>query len=142
MNTRQGGWIASFLIIGAVLMLGLVGTVYFVKTQRLNTDLADVDKGTSQSQAPENDTTTAEKDAADKKADEKKSDDTTKADDEKAASSSEQAPATPEQPSGDTADADDTEALPVTGPAETAVSLFVLSLVAFSVVSYTRSRSA
>ena len=137
MNTRQGGWIASFLIIGAVLMLGLVGTVYFVKTQRLNTDLADVDEGTSQSQAPENDTTTAEKDA-----DEKKSNDSTKADDEKAAIPSEQAPATSEQRSDDTADADDTEALPVTGPAETAVSLFVLSLVAFSVVSYTRSRSA
>ena len=29
---HQGGWVASFVIIGAVLVLGLLGSVYYVRS--------------------------------------------------------------------------------------------------------------
>lgn len=32
-NVRRGGWIASFVLIGAILVLGLLGGAYYLKTR-------------------------------------------------------------------------------------------------------------
>jgi len=139
MNTQQGGWIANFLIIGAVLVLGLVGTVYLVKSQSMDGEIAKTDNDLSQSETSDEPAITEK----DKSVDKNKDDSEAKPTEEKADS-----PAAPSQQPAASADenaeekADVTEELPVTGPAETASSLFALGLIAFSAVSYVRSRSA
>jgi len=154
-TNREGGWIASFLIIGAVLVLGLTGTIYFLKTQSMDTELA----GQTDNDSNISDVTTDSADekaaAADKKAAEKKKQDAQKQAeakkaqekaDKKAEDAANTLPSATEKQSDSKNEAvaptQKAEELPETGPTETVASLFVVTLVAFSVVSYARSRSA
>ena len=146
-TNREGGWIASFLIIGAVLVLGLTGTIYFLKTRNMDTELA-VQNEDNSSLADENSDASKEKATADaRKAEEKKKQDAKNVAEEKKAQEQAEAaastlPSATEEQSSDEAVAQSAEELPETGPTETAMSLFVLTIVAFSVVSYVQSRSA
>lgn len=138
---HQGGWIASFLIVGAVLVFGLVGTVYFLKT-RMGEDVQIA----SESQTDDSEQTIpAPKEAGTSKEKSTKKDDSEQKNDASDVDHDITLPSEPEvansaesdEEASATAPADE---LPTTGPGETALSLFVLMLVAFSVTSYLRSR--
>jgi hypothetical protein len=133
---HQGGWIASFLIVGAVLVFGLVGTVYFLKT-KMSDDVqiaSELQTDDSERTIPPPKESDAVKEKSPKKDDSEQKSDTSDDVDHDIT-----LPSEPEVASD--AESDETaDELPTTGPGETAISLFVLALVAYSVTSYLRSR--
>lgn len=133
MNTqykRQGGWVASFLIVGTVLVLVVIGGLWYVKSNQ--TELAGTNE-TSDS-ATENESTPAENEEAvpteggvvpQNDADKGEVVDTNG----QGAATGETAPAsTP------------TTTLPATGPEDTFGTLIIVSILTFSTVTYLRSR--
>lgn len=136
MNGRgqhQGGWVATFVIVGAVLVLALLGSVYYVKTRH------DAAQNSDHSQSTTTDSSDKKTDKNDKKAPAKQPVD------KPASSDTPPADQPSTKPDEATSDKDTQPAahpLPQTGPADTLSSVIVLSLLAFTIVSFVRSRRA
>jgi LPXTG-motif cell wall-anchored protein len=128
---RQGGWVATFVIVGALLVLGLVGSVYFVKARH---DAANqpTDQSHSSNSPAKSDKPASDKPASDQKPTVKTPDTTDSEPGSQTGSNTAQPPTA--------SDGDVQHPLPQTGPEETLGSLVVLGLVAFLTVSYVRSR--
>lgn len=125
---RQGGWAASFIIIGAVLLIALVGGVYYLRTMQSSPEQTDVtQEESSDIEQPASDDTQ----------------DTTPTDTDEAADTSE---TDSSSSSSDTAASEQTtspsrDALPETGPAEDALySVVALGALTFSVAAFVISR--
>lgn len=139
MNARmkqQGGLAGSFVIIGIVLALLLLGGVYFLKSNEINDKLAsDTDSSTSQDEANQN-----QKDQNTQSEDQAKTDDSVKTQDQDQEDTDKKATdSAPE--SREAAESNDAHAeLPQTGPADTAATLAVFAVLTYSIVMYIRSR--
>lgn len=127
---RQGGWIASFVVVGALLTLGLLGGVYYMKSRA------------QQASAGEQPVATQNKPADEKKDESKPSDgeDETK-----------QSPATStdEKSDDETSNGDEettsvpttgVATLPQTGPDSVTLQAASLAAVVFAAVVYVQSR--
>ena len=131
MNARikqQGGWAGSFVVVGVVLALLLLGGVYFLKSSQLHDAMND-DSATSQIPPQSDD---EGKPAVDK-TEENKESQPAKEEHADVASPAESTDenAAPEQSAAD---------LPQTGPADTFVALMVFSALTYSIVAYIHSR--
>ena len=124
---HQGGWVANFIIIGAVLVIGLLGGVYYLRQH--NASQEQVATNTDEtSTTSTNDTTRDDSANTPIEAPDTRSETTNP----KAA-----------EPEKNTAEQDtDTDELPTTGPSETAASLMAVTALSFSGASYLRSRRA
>lgn len=149
MNQRtrnQGGWVASFVVVGAILVLGLLAGLYYIKTQQLEggevavteTDkgVSDSDKNTPDQSSSKGDSnkkatppkaTDSSKDRAAPKQDGQENKEQVEADDE----------ATPAV--GSSSDGSKKE-LPATGPGDTAAQLIAVFALTVSGVAYIGSR--
>lgn len=126
MNARvkqQGGWAESFVMVGILLALLLVGGVYFLKSNQVQDGDIAVDTSTDEK-------TTNEKNEKDSTSDRSN---------ENEERSSEES----RLPKGgrEVADEEAYENLPATGPTETIASSLILALITFSSVAYVRSRA-
>ncbi len=139
MNARvkqQGGWAGSFVIVGIVLVLLLLGGVYFLKSKEVNEQLAtDTDSSVQTEEKSDQKNTGEDSDKQSTKNDGTKSE--TKGaentDKQAADSSSARGPRS-------TAESGDAAQLPQTGPADTAATLAVFAVLTYSVIAYIRSR--
>lgn len=124
---HQGGWAASFIIVGAVLVLGLVGGVYYLKQQS--------DAG--QDKAPVAVTTPDE-------SSNQQNDDTDQRNEENKAEQSAGGtlPGTQQQPLTTTPSpsSDSAARLPETGPSDTFDKLFAVTSLTVAGVIYLQSR--
>lgn len=125
-STRhQGGWAASFIIVGAVLVLGLVGGVYYLKQQSGSREDAPVA------------VTTPEGNKQDNKSEQENSSERTAPTQQRQSSSEEpQRSTAPAQPATPT----HSSQLPETGPADTIGHLIAIVSLTIAVVSYIQSR--
>lgn len=140
----KGGWIASFMIVGAVLVLGLLAGLYYLKTRQIEentpqpvaTETQDAEeKDTPEVKAPDSETN---KESENKPETEKKEDK-----EQKAPATDE--PKKEETPTATDADEKDTEStpresLPETGPADVGVQLIALVALSVSSAAYIQSR--
>jgi len=126
---HQGGWAATFVVVGVLLLAGLVGGVYFLKTRTTDQVATNDDASSeieraldeagsnndapSQEQPPKNDTTTSNPDQ------------------------DKDEPQT--QPSPQET-AQETKKLPETGPADVFVKLIAVTALTAASVGYLRSR--
>lgn len=144
-HERQGGWIASFVLVGAVLVLGLLGGVYYLKVR---TDQAAA--------TPNSEPVAVQGDEGDKNKPEG-SDERNETDKEPASEPEDNSPEsntdTEDEDSGavlpsggqsSTGSTDDTNTttLPQTGPAENLLTIGLLAVVAFAGAVYVQSRKA
>ena len=142
MNARnQGGWVASFFIIGAVLLLGLLGGLYYLKTMSNKSADTAQESGKSSTQTTFPDTTdeNTEKstdDAATTK-NSGNSNNSEKSDEDKAAADQTPAKSTTDN-SKEAVSAD----LPSTGPTETAYGIAAVALLTFAGFAFIQSRKA
>lgn len=139
MNARvkqQGGWAGSFVIVGIVLALLLLGGVYFLKSKEVNEQLAT---GTDSSLQTED---KSDQKNTDEQSDQQPAkDDNTKSETKDAESTDKKATdSTSADQSSNAAESSDAAQLPQTGPADTAASLAVFTALSYSVVAYIRSR--
>ncbi|HEY0965600.1 MAG TPA: hypothetical protein VGE13_03920 [Candidatus Saccharimonadales bacterium] len=139
MNARvkqQGGWAGSFVIIGIVLALLLLGGVYFLKSNEMGDMLATDTNSSSRDEAThdqEDQSTKSEDQAKQEDSASTKTQENTKDAEEKAAD-------TAAKPHEETESDDAHTELPQTGPADTAASLTVFAILTYSVAAYIRSR--
>ena len=136
---HQGGWVATFVIVGVLLGAGLLGGVYFIKSQQ-TANGSNAPAGTSKEEA-----TPKESDKQDEAAkNETEPKNETQKQEERQPSSQ---PAATEEDTEETAvpptgvTSEDNE-LPVTGPAETLGTLIIFGLLTFVIASYFQSRRA
>jgi len=138
---REGGWIASFLVIGALLLAGLVAGVIFLKSGKDNsTQTSDEitvigDQDTSTDSKKKSDGATAE--------DRKKSLQASDTDKDQAADKkSDTSSATKSESDTQVAtkNSSDEQKLPTTGPAENFASLIAVMALVFAGSSYVISR--
>lgn len=134
MNTQykhQGGWVASFLIVGTVLVLAVLGGLWYVKSNQ--TELAGTD--TTSESATESESTPAENEetAPSEGGAVVPQDDADKG--EVVDTNNEAAPAVEPEPA-----TSPVATLPETGPEDTLGTLIIISILTFSTVTYLRSR--
>ncbi|HEY1085096.1 MAG TPA: hypothetical protein VGE34_00035 [Candidatus Saccharimonadales bacterium] len=140
-DRHQGGWIANFLIVGVLLVVGLIGAIYFLKSQ--GTDGGDQIATEETQQSTESDTETqSSEEKKDSQSDAAKEDKEAK--DEKNNSSKTDKSSTSESTSKDDSDKQVKEQtdLPATGPAEAMQAVVGLSALTFSASAYIQSRRA
>jgi len=127
-RTNQGGSIVGFVIIGAVLVLGSAGLLYWVSH-----------RDASPIKTPEVNVPAATEKDGDKNSDQTKPEpstpDTTKEDTNNAPTGETQ-PTPGSTPTTDTA----VEQIPQTGPADTLMQLLVVGLLAGTIAAFIRSR--
>lgn len=151
-STRsQGGWVASFVIIGAVLVLALLGGLYYVKSIQSGSNVADdtssetvTDKNDQAKETPADTDNTADDDTASlEDADRANSDDAT--------SDSSETPRANEPRTEDNevdtsddmkpeAEAPASDALPETGPEDVIMQLIATGMLTTAGVAYWQSR--
>ena len=132
---RQGGWVATFVVVGALLVLGLLASAYFVKNRH---DAAGKSTEQSQSSKTTDDKSSSEKSDSSKQASPSPKP-TTGSSDKSSASHSDLHKS--ETASSSAANDDKkSQPLPHTGPKETLGSILVLGALSFLAVSYFRSR--
>lgn len=136
MQTRmqhQGGWAGTFVVVGVVLLVGLVGGVYFLKSQTSD-QLATNDDGASSEIER-----TLEEASSDNKPADKRS-----AEQENSKPDSEKKPnVTPDSSSDKSpqSNSDDQEVkLPETGPGDVFAKLLAITALTAASVAYLRSR--
>ena len=122
-NNPEAGSLASYIVVGILLMVVLVSGLYGV--QRYN----DSQQNGDANQPAKED---ASKDASSNKNDETPVDKTPATDDGSGD--------VPTEDTKDNSESSDKEDLPATGPEDTALTAFVLTAVTFAVASYIRSR--
>lgn len=140
MNQRrrhQGGWMASFIVVGAVLVVGVLGGLYYLKIQHDN-NLAK-DSGTPQVSKSNTSGTSKDNSTSGKKATTDNSSKGTASTNNKPDTSSSASTGSSDS-SSTTSGTNNSKNLPQTGPSETILSGVVLALVTFSTVGYMRSR--
>ena len=140
MNARvkqQGGWAGSFVIIGIVLVLLLLGGVYLLKSNEISDRVAtDTDPSSSQDEA-----THDQKDQGTKSEDKAKQEDSASTKTQENTKDAEEKAADTAVKSHEETESDDAHAeLPQTGPAATAASLMIFAILTYSVAAYIRSR--
>lgn len=148
MNQRtrnQGGWVASFMVIGAVLVLGLLAGLYYIKTQQLegggtvaietNETSSDSDKNTSgqSSSKGDNNKKTMPPEATDSSKDHATSGKDGQKHKEQAEADNKTTPAVGSSEDG-------SEALPATGPGDVVAQLIAVFALTVSGVAYVGSR--
>lgn len=145
---HQGGWVASFVIVGVLLAAGLVGSLYVLRLQSASSETPQVAKDDS-SKPSADDWKTKEPENKSESSTDKKDKDQTPAtsgttdndrpssaatdDDKEQSAPASETPAATETPS-------EQRHLPSTGPADTVGSILVVALLAFAAVSYLQSR--
>ena len=147
-SRRQGGWIASFVIIGAILLLALLVGVYFLKNQSKTSETqtnkpSNVTKDdTKKPSSNDSSSSSTNKDnvddalpSTDGSDQSSRSDSSSSSSDNSSTSSSGSDQSSQTGSSGAT-----TDALPHTGPETSVVQLAVIALLAFAAASYVRSR--
>lgn len=125
---HQGGWAATFVVVGVLLLAGLVGGVYYLKTRTTDQEVAANDSTTSEIERALEDAS-ANKDKEDATNKQAEQGDKTEGEKDKAT-----APAT------ETAPAQDTTKLPETGPADVFVKFLAVTALTVTSVAYVRSR--
>lgn len=123
-RTHQGGWIANFLIVGVLLVFGLVGTVYFLKSR-------------SADEVVTNDTDIVQDETVSRNDEQKDT-----AGDKQPDSTNEKEPTTSDASGSSDEQVAQQRDLPASGPTETFQALTGLSLLAFSASAYVQSRHA
>lgn len=126
---HQGGWVASFLIVGILLTLAVLGGLYYIKSNQKQLAKNDGDT-TSQ-------TTTVEPSKDNENNSDEKGETVDTNTQNSAANNQE---STNSQSQSSTSSTGSTAKLPATGPEDTLQNAFILALVAFSVATYVRSR--
>jgi len=126
---HQGGWAATFVVVGVLLLAGLVGGVYFLKT-RTTDQVATNDDASSETERGL-DEASSNNDKPSQEQQPKK--DTTVSDPQQDTS----APRTQPSPQAST---QDTKNLPETGPADIFVKLVAVTALTAASVGYLRSR--
>lgn len=140
-RTNQGGWIVNFVVVGAVLVLGLLAGLYYVKsreaareTSSVATDTSQSDQGSSDQKNTDDqwsgDDKASSDNASDKAADGESRDDTA------ANTNDEQDGDIAVETPGDMSDAE----LPQSGPVDTLAQLTGATLLTITIVSYVQSR--
>lgn len=129
----KGGWIASFMIVGAVLVLGLLAGLYYLKTRQIEANVSS--PVATDTKSPE------EKEAIEDKV--PTSD--TKKDEKKQEAPAIDQPKKEETSTESGAEQDDTqpatsETLPETGPADVGVQFVALIALGMSGAAYIQSR--
>lgn len=128
----RGGWIASFMIVGAVLVLGLLAGLYYLKTRQIEASTPQPiatdtkkpeEKNTPKAEQPSSDT---KKETEDKKDEEKQP-------------QKEEAPAEAYDEESD-AVATEGGSLPETGPADIGAQFIAVVALTVSSASYIQSR--
>ena len=139
-SKRQGGWIATFLVIALVLTLGLAGTIYFLKRGNSVNVATQGTDGIAQHDSNESKKDT-EDDATDtsKATTNKDNKDDSASVDTDASTSTKKAEGTNDAKSK-TDEHHSAAALPQTGPSDTVRAVIVVSLITFAAVSYAQSR--
>jgi len=139
----KGGWIASFMIVGAVLVLGLLAGLYYVKTRQIEESTAPVateDQETSKSeeQKPQ---TNEDKDKAAPQAPADTENDTKPVDKQVAVEEpGDEATDSDSSANDQNADTDSNSELPATGPADAGAQFIALAALAVSGAAYVQSR--
>lgn len=134
---RQGGWLASFVVVATVLVLGLLGTVYYLKTRQNQTQ--DVASNDSSQKTDATNSSNHDKKAA--------SDDVNNAKPQTADTNTDGGVVQKSQDKTYPAKASESEtstpqsaALPATGPRDILTSSAVVTILGYSVASYLASR--
>ena len=139
----KGGWIASFMIVGAVLVLGLLAGLYYVKTRQIEESTSPVateDQETSKPEEQKPQTNEDKNKAASQTPTDTKND--TKPVDKQVAveePGDEAADADPED-NDQKAGTDSSSELPATGPADAGAQFIALAALAVSGAAYVQSR--
>lgn len=131
---HQGGWAATFVVVGIVLALGLAGGIYYLKTH-MNNDVAISQPDTSSEiEKTLND--------AGKQNDEKDTNNDSAKDqpDQKNETPAKNSTPSKDTTSDDTAGKDKAGTLPETGPADALAQLVAVAALTVSSVAYIRSR--
>ena len=147
MNTRsnrQGGWIASFVVVAIVLVAALVGGVYVLKTSQKNdTKMEDTTSTRSSQTKPESTdkdtkskTTTKSDESSDGESSGRTKSDTSDSTTSNTSQTSDKSKSTKRSESTSSRSSE----LPHTGPKETLVSLIAIGALSFAAVAYIRSR--
>lgn len=120
---HQGGWAASFFIIGTVLVLGLIGGVYVLKQQSNKPTEAPVAVTAPEKSSEDNQATQPVKP-------EQNTEQAQKPDEQSPAATTSQSPAAPSS----------TGRLPETGPTDTLGKMIAVTALTVAVVCYFQSR--
>lgn len=144
-RANQGGWIVSYVVVGLVLVLGLVATVYFLKSYNgaQPTEIAINDTDSSQKNQEESDKKSDTSNDI-KKDDEKEERSPSSTDEKKDNPVADKDSGTTEaQPDGSSSrdtNAGETEELPATGPESLVSSVVGIGAISYSTALYVRSR--
>lgn len=131
----KGGWIASFIIVGAVLVLGLLAALYYVKTRQI--------EDTSQPVAVESEKTDDTDKASEKPTTDDKGNETDAKDKEKQptdTSADEEAAGSADADESDSSSDSSSDELPATGPGDVAAQMMGLVALTASGAAYVQSR--
>jgi hypothetical protein len=144
MNNRvrnQGGWVVNFVVVGAVLVLGLLAGLYYLKSQEASRDTSNLATETDQSDQTSKDTDKPDTEAP--RADDDKGDSNTSTDRDDDFNT----PSTDDTVGSDDAtdtkpshESDDSAELPQTGPADAAAQLTGATLLTIAAAAYVQSR--
>ncbi len=133
---HQGGWVTSFIVVGVLLLLALLGSIYFLKHRPFSNDQIaknDSSKTTSQPAAKKSETKSGSKSTS---SSEKSHTNQPSTSHSSSSSSNQHAARSSSEGKASTS----TPTLPATGPADALANAAILSLLGFAVVSYARSR--
>ncbi len=139
MNTRfnrQGGWVVSFAVVGVILLVALLGSIYFLRQQSSSDHQIakdDSSKTSEKSKTNESDNTSSDSDKTDKN---NSTEGQTQREPSTNTSDDQSNPTTSQRSTGDENGSD----LPETGPGDVAVHIVAVSLLSFALTSYIRSR--
>jgi cytoskeletal protein RodZ len=138
MNNRvrsQGGWVVNFVVVGAVLVLGLLAGLYYLKSREAARDTSSVARDTSQSDQASKDKAGSDDAAWDEGEKSKDSSTDTSTDD-----SESRADTQDESQTTDSSDESDSVELPQSGPSDVAAQLVGATMLTGAAVAYTQSR--
>lgn len=138
---HQGGWVASFLIVGILLTLAVLGGLYYIKSNQKKLAMGEDNSSTSQvtTVEPANDNENKSTEKGETVDTNTQSTSTNSQSSSSSASTSTQ-PQSSTQPPTNAGSSTSTAKLPATGPEDTLQNAIVLALVAFSAATYIRSR--
>lgn len=125
---HQGGWAATFVVVGVLLLTGLVGGVYYLKTRTTDQEVATNDSATAEIEGVLDDMSANKnkEDATNKQAEQ---DDKTESEED-----------TTTAPAMEAAPAQDTTKLPETGPTDVLAKFLAVTALTITSVAYLRSR--
>lgn len=129
----KGGWIASFVIVGTVLVLGLLAGLYYVKTRQIEESTQPVATEKQQPSDSEDAKNQAPKDTSNNQASREKT-----TDEKKKESSSDTATGQAGGENNRSSGVD--EELPATGPGDVSAQAFGLVALVVSAAAYIQSR--